>query len=45
MTQNEPKQPKTSQNELKGDLTRARMTQNEPKQPKSSQNEPKGDLK
>ena len=35
-TQNDPKPLKTSQNEPKGDLKRAKTTQNDPEQPKTS---------
>ena len=38
-SQNEPKQPKTRQNEPKGDLKQAKTSQNNPKQDKTSQKE------
>ena len=37
-SQNEPKQPKTRQNESKGDLKQAKTTQNDPKRSKATQN-------
>ena len=39
MTQTEPKQPKTNQNEPKEALKQAATTKNKPKQPKRSQKE------
>ena len=47
LIQNEPKQPKTSQNSTndpKGDLSWPKTTQNKQKGLKTSQNDPKGHL-
>ena len=42
MTQNDPKRPKTRQNDLKGDLNQTKATRNKPKRSKVTQNEAKG---
>ena len=38
LLQNDPKQAKTTQHDLKGDLNRPKITRNEPKRGKTTQN-------